>query len=342
MASDNTPTSTRRGSAERNRPAATIGWSLHYLLRLGIAWMLFAYGWMKVFLVQMGRPDFADALVAYGEMSPMGLLWRAMGFSPEVQFVAGLAEVTAGALLLWRRTALLGALLGALDMWIVFGMNLYFDVPVKQLTLALALGCTVLLLPFLPAMGRGLLGREVGRLPLPTAVTGGLGRVTGVLAIVIAVGATAGSGTLIGMRFGAPQEATSGPLVGVHQVVADRAEPAPQLAQDTRWQQIAFGQWSSGEGRHRVSIRFANGDLRTGTYRVDGDRVTLDLQPVLEGAAPVNQPTTDTWELTFSEQPDGTIHLVGSGQDLDIVPDPEFRFLFDRDFAWAPRQPVNR
>lgn len=57
-------------------------WAGHWLLRLWLAGYLLIYGWSKVFHMQMGYADFADALVQYGEMSPMGLLWRFMAFSP--------------------------------------------------------------------------------------------------------------------------------------------------------------------------------------------------------------------------------------------------------------------
>lgn len=323
---------------------ARLGWAAHYLLRLSCAASLLVYGWSKVFLTQMGRPDYGDALVTYGEMSPMGVLWRFMGFSPVVQFVAGAAEVLAGALLLWRRTALVGAILGALDMWIVFGTNVFFDVPVKQLALALALGCTVAALPYAARVVRALLtAGPVGHGPVPRVFTGRLGRVTGVLGLLAAVGATALSGIGYGQTMGrggftAPSR---GPLVGVHRVVDDTAPPAARLADDTRWQQVAFGQWDHS-GDRAMSLRQANGDLRRGTYRIDGDRVRLEMRAVQRGVQPVNLPVVETWELTVQPQPDGRIHLVGAGQDLTIAPDPEARFLFDRDFSWAQRIPVNR
>ena len=45
-----------------------------------------------------------------GDMSPMGLLWTFMGFSPTYQIFTGAIEVLAGLLLTTRRTTLLGAL----------------------------------------------------------------------------------------------------------------------------------------------------------------------------------------------------------------------------------------
>ncbi|GAB3623688.1 hypothetical protein GCM10027418_17720 [Mariniluteicoccus endophyticus] len=336
--------STSYTTVVRRLPVARLGWAAHYLLRVGLALFLFVYGWSKVFLIQMGQPDFGDALVTHGEMSPMGLLWRWMGYSPAVQFLAGAAEVLAGTLMMWRRTAGIGALLGALDMGIVFGMNLAYDVPVKQLSLALTVGCVVVLLPYAARYLHALL--TPAPLPqgvVPTVFDGRVGRVTDVLAVLAAVGLTAATGivwwTQIGSR--APVSTTTA-LTGVHRVVEDTATPAAQLTNDTRWQQVSFGQWRGARG-FRMAVRQANGDLRLGTYRITGpSTVQVALTPPQKGDVPVNRPAADTWDLTFEPQPDGSVRLRGAGQDLRIQPDREGRYLFDREFSWAPRMPVNR
>ncbi|GAB3711342.1 hypothetical protein [Mariniluteicoccus flavus] len=335
--------STHAVPAPSPTPLARVGWGAHLALRLGVAFMLFVYGWTKVFTMQMGRSDFGDALINHGEMSPMGLLWRWMGFSPAVQVIAGAAEVAAAGLLLWRRTALVGALLGAADMAVVFGFNLAYDVPVKQLSLMLTLGCVIIALPYAPRLVRALFTRgPVAAGPLPTLVDGRAGRVTNVLGLLTALALTVASGVVFWSVMGSkrPTE-VHGPLVGVHRVARDSAAPAPQLADDARWQHIAFGQWKNRNGA-RVTVRQANGDLRVGTYRVTSpDRVTIALQPVLRGDAKLNQKPTDTLELRFAHTPDG-VRLVGAGQDLVITPDHERRYLFDRRFSWGGRGPVNR
>ncbi|OYO25134.1 hypothetical protein CGZ93_01365 [Enemella dayhoffiae] len=321
-----------------------IGWALHLLLRLMLGFYLFVYGWSKVFLMQMGQVDFADALVGFGEMSPMGLLWRFMAYSPVVQFIAGAAEVLAGSLLLFRRTAGVGAVLGAVDLAVVFGLNLTFDVPVKELSGLLTLGCVIVAIPYAARYLRALFTRgPVPRGPLPTIFDGKLGRVTGVLGLVAAIGLTVASGLLYWSSIGSQRPTrVEGPLVGVHRVANDTTAPAAQLAHDTRWQQIAFGQWERRNGVARVAIRQANGDLRHGTFRVTAPGVvTLALQPVQRGATELNQKPTDTLELRFEPTATG-IRLHGAGQDVVLAADPEFRFLFDRDFAWTGRPPVNR
>jgi hypothetical protein len=67
----------------------------------------------------------------YGDMSPMGVLWKFMGQSPYYQSFTGLVELLAGLFLCFRFTYLLGLTLGFLAFSQVFALNLFFDVPVK-------------------------------------------------------------------------------------------------------------------------------------------------------------------------------------------------------------------
>lgn len=84
--------------------AVTLGWWAHGILRLLLALVFLYYGAAKLVLGQFGVADIGDSLITFGEMSPMGLLWRMVSFSPLFQFLAGLAEFGAGVALLWRRS----------------------------------------------------------------------------------------------------------------------------------------------------------------------------------------------------------------------------------------------
>lgn len=320
---------------------ARIGWTAHLVLRIGLAGYLFVYGWSKVFLAQMGRADLGDALVGFGEMSPMGLLWRMVGYSVPFQFLSGVAEVLAAGLLLWRRTAGAGAAVAAFDMYFVFLLNLSYDVPVKQLSLALAIGATIAAIPYATRFLRATFtAGPLPRGPVPTIVTGRPGRIINIVGAVLAVLAVIGSGVLFRLAFPAPAEGH--PLAGVYRVVDDTAEPVARLADDQRWQQVAFSQWQVG-GKSRMSIRQASGDLRTGSYRDAGPgKITIELRPAQRGPVRTTEHATTKLELRWERRPDGRLRLTGSGQNLTLEADPEFRFLFDRDFSWDPRPPVNR
>ncbi len=329
--------------SERPSPTwpARIGWSAQLLLRLGLAFYLLVYGWSKVLLLQMGRADYGDALINYGEMSPMGLLWRMVGYSVPFQVLSGVAEVLAAALLLWRRTAGVGAAIAAFDMFFVFLLNLAYDVPVKQLSLVLAIGATVAAIPYVTRFLRATFtAGPIPRGPIPTIVTGRPGTVLHVIAPVLAIAAVAASGVLGHAMLPGPVEGR--PLAGVYRVTEDRAEPAAQLAGDTRWQQVAFGQWIAG-GKARATIRLANGDLLIGTYRDAGpDSVRIELDPPQRGDTRAPDEPASTLTLRWESYPDGSVRLIGSGQDLVVTPDPERRFLFDRGFSWDAQRPVNR
>ena len=80
------------------------------LLRFYLCEMLFGYGFAKIIPLQFAQPSSFRLTQQLGDMSPMGLLWTFMGFSPIYQMFTGAIEVLAGLLLTTRRTTLLGAL----------------------------------------------------------------------------------------------------------------------------------------------------------------------------------------------------------------------------------------
>jgi len=96
-----------------------------------LASTLLEYGFSKLFINQFPAPGITKLVEPYGQSSPMGLLWFFMGFSKAYSFFGGLAEVTAGVLLLIPRTMTLGALISVGVMSNVFMLNMCYDVPVK-------------------------------------------------------------------------------------------------------------------------------------------------------------------------------------------------------------------
>jgi hypothetical protein len=126
--------------------AATLVWSvydrrrpnyagLHLWFRILLRYMLvvtlFGYGFAKVFPQQFVPPSPFKLIEPYGEFSPMGVLWSFMGASMPYVIFSGVCEVAGGALLLFRPTTLLGALVSAAVMVNVVALNFCYDVPVK-------------------------------------------------------------------------------------------------------------------------------------------------------------------------------------------------------------------
>lgn len=345
------PASVDPGGPPRSRRRTvltTIGWWLHGAARVWLALALLVYGLSKIVLLQFGQADLGDALIPYGQMSPMGLLWRMVGFSPLFQILSGVAEAGAGAALLWRRTVPLGALLGLADMVFVFVLNLCYDVPVKQLSGALALLSLIVLAPWLPRVGRAVLGHGALREgPWPRLLPWRRAdRVAGTLAAIAAVAVAVGSFAVLPLITPKPTEDISAPT-GVWSVQHDARPAAAQLAEDTRIQQLAFGQWDYG-GRSQVSIRRASGEILRGTYtRTGPSTVHLELRPLRmpgQSRQEIEDSEPLVLDLAIAEQADGHLRLTGTGEDLLVAEDPSDTVLYDRGFSWAPRpdDPFNR
>jgi uncharacterized membrane protein YphA (DoxX/SURF4 family) len=114
---------------------------LRIYLRFTLASILFLYGFDKVIPNQF-EPLGPYRLTEYfGEASPGGFAWSFLGSSVMYTIFAGAGEVAAGLLLLVRRTATLGALVGAAVMANVFMLNMSYDIPVKQFSLHVLLMC---------------------------------------------------------------------------------------------------------------------------------------------------------------------------------------------------------
>ena len=137
---------------------------LRLLIRFTLAFTLLAYGFAKVYPMQFRSPFLSTLAETYGESSPMGILWTFMGASAAYTKFCGFAEVLAGALLLFRRTTTLGALVAVGAMSNVVMLNFCYDVPVKLYSLHLLLMSLFLLIPDAAALMRFFVLHRVSRL----------------------------------------------------------------------------------------------------------------------------------------------------------------------------------
>lgn len=104
-----------------------------------LVYFMAVYGFIKVFWLQMPELSIHRLLNTYGQSSPMGLLWTFMGASKTYSVYAGMSEVIAGILLIFRRTRTLGGLVTFGVMFNVFMLNMAYDVPVKLFSAQLML-----------------------------------------------------------------------------------------------------------------------------------------------------------------------------------------------------------
>lgn len=118
-------------------------------LRYGIAFSMIVYGLAKVnFEGNQFPPNSTYQLdKTWGSSSPMNVLWAFMGASQAYTMFAGLGEVIAGLLIVWRRTCLLGAFVALGVMTNVMMLNYCYDVPVKLLSTHLVVMSIMVLMP---------------------------------------------------------------------------------------------------------------------------------------------------------------------------------------------------
>ncbi|MDN5900227.1 MAG: hypothetical protein L0H74_09180 [Brachybacterium sp.] len=328
--------------------AVTLGWWAHGAVRLLLAVALLYYGYAKLVLGQFGVTDMGDALITQGEMSPMGMLWRLVAFSPLFQFLGGLAEWGAAIALLWRRSVPLGAALSAGSMSLVLVLNLGYDVPVKQIALTLLVMALIVLSPWIPRLARAFLGHgKLGEGPRPVLVPWPpLARVTNILGPIAALVLVGLAGWGVSSMYSERSVDESAPA-GVWTVQEDAAEPAAQLREDTRWSALAFGEVEY-DGRAAVQLRQANGELLAGSYdRTGQDTIELSLRPLREQGKPLQEHSAAepvVLTLSLQQQADGTLRMTGEGQDLVLAPDDSAMVLYERGFSWGVRadDPFNR
>jgi uncharacterized membrane protein YphA (DoxX/SURF4 family) len=133
-------------------------------VRFTLVSILLAYGISKVFDLQFSRPDVRVLNERFGDSSPMELMWTFVGYSVPYTIFSGLMEVIPGVLLLFRRTAILGALMAAAVMLNVALLNFCYDVPVELYSSLDVLMALFLLLPDVPALFRFFVRRRDARL----------------------------------------------------------------------------------------------------------------------------------------------------------------------------------
>lgn len=126
---------------------------LRIVLRYLLAPMMIQYGAIKVIPAQMISPLPVGVLGRpIGDLFPNHLLWWTVGASSAFETFIGSAELVSGILLLLPRTTLLGALIAAGNMSVVFVLNMCYDVPVKLISLHFLVMALLLVAPDVPRL----------------------------------------------------------------------------------------------------------------------------------------------------------------------------------------------
>lgn len=117
------------------------GLAIRNVVRYYVVLIAFIYGIIKIFGLQMPSPSNSYYATDLGHFSGMRFSWNFIGYSKGYEFFSGLMEVMVGVFLLYRRTILLGALLGVGVFANVFLLNVSYDIPVKIFSFQLLFAC---------------------------------------------------------------------------------------------------------------------------------------------------------------------------------------------------------
>src|SRR5882757_7810672 len=120
---------------------------LRFTIQLTLGIGMISYGVAKLLPMQMQPPWLAVLNEPVGHMSPMTMLWTMLGMNPLYESICGCAEIAGGLLILFRRTALAGALVTAFVVANVVLYNFFFDVPVKLYAAHLLIMALFVVLP---------------------------------------------------------------------------------------------------------------------------------------------------------------------------------------------------
>jgi hypothetical protein len=297
-------------------------------LRYVLAMIMFAYGFAKLINSQFPFPNASRLDGSIGEMSPMGLAWTFMGYSTPYTMFAGACEALGATLLLFRRTALLGALVIAAVMTNVVMVNLCYDVPVKLYSMELLLIALVIAAPHLRRVLAAVLGYATPELPPRPRMSARSerARVIAKAVMLLAIGLHIRDDLAAAAQY----RNLPDPLGGIWEVETWRAaglDRPPLTTDPARWRVLAINPlWGT--------IRTMT-DARTDVHVIVDEAVrTLTIR---HGA------TVTTWRYTRPDPQhlvlDGTWAGYSVHATLVRKPDP---LLVTRGFHWIQEAPLNR
>lgn len=118
---------------------------LFFALLLFLSYFLIRYGMDKLFGVQFYSPASNTLHTPTGQLGKDILFWTSMGTSTFYNAFMAMAEISAGVLILFNRTRLLGLLVGAGILLNIFAINIGFDITVKYVSGLLLISCLICL-----------------------------------------------------------------------------------------------------------------------------------------------------------------------------------------------------
>lgn len=234
-------------------------------LRYALGSVMLVYALNKVIPTQFGILTPGEMLRPIGQLSHFLLLWDFMAASAGYTFFSGLVELIGAALLFFRRTTLLGALVLAGGLTNVIAMDMGYHVGAIHFAIIFLLLDLILLAPYLPRLFVILLGQAESKLPLePTplqerwyhsAVT------KGILVCVLASPLV----HVYGIRWLRSHVHTGRSVHGLFDVTAfvrNGKSVAPLASDNATWKLVACDNRSGEAQGWALSVQLANGNLQ--------------------------------------------------------------------------------
>jgi hypothetical protein len=147
----------------RNSPRKeynTLYYWLRVVVRYWAALTTMNYGYFKLFPMQMPYPSISNLHTLFGEHAPYRLYWQFVGIVTWYQVFLGVMEVTAGALLLFRRTTAIGAIFNLVVVYNIVHGNFAYDGGVHVISGEIVLFSAFLFAHYIPDLWRLLIKRE--------------------------------------------------------------------------------------------------------------------------------------------------------------------------------------
>ncbi|MBE9600832.1 hypothetical protein [Pedobacter sp. MC2016-24] len=133
---------------------------LRVLVRYRIALGIIAFGFLKLYPMQMPDPSISNLDTNFGDYNTYKIYWQIVGVSIWYEIVLGIVEIAAGILLFFRGTTALGAVLVAGVLYNIAHANLAYDGGVHVYSAYFVLLSLFLLIQYVPNLWKLLIKRE--------------------------------------------------------------------------------------------------------------------------------------------------------------------------------------
>ena len=304
--------------------------------RYFLAFTLLSYGMAKVFPNQFWGPGLTDLLKPFGDISPMGLLWKFMGYSVWYIVFTGILEVLACILLLFRNTLKLGGILSFGILLNIFALNMSYDVPVKLYSLHLLILSIIVLAPYFKDIVRFfVLNKTTNSHKIYPYFKRTKYRRIGYFfksLIIITLFSTMIISNYTN-QFDYGRKSQLPPLYGIYEVenfIINNDTLAPLLTDKTRWRRLTVDKFN-------VNVTKMNGDILYTGNQIDTQNLSIKLKPFKEDSS---------YEFDYALK-DSTLFLIGTRNKDSIKIDLKVRdhsdfYLLKRGFHWINEFPNNR